>query len=323
MAFAGRAVRDIMGTMIRGFLRRSWSRTFLTALWLILIGELLPFVVAWFSLDYYTNRWIDNKTAQVMRISQQTASSSDWSLIDRIPIEGKSPIFQRYHQKVLSLSRQYFQKVGSIYLVRIEHGEEYDIDTGDSNFADFGKANGWELRAYESRKPTYTPVPFSDDSGTYLAAYTPILGKGRVVGLVAAEYDSAPLADFHEIVKSVFQLSMVPAILLSLLISYVLANRFAEPIEVVRDIEEVKKQGLGQLKGGKEPWGLTGRQLDVFESLSEDLTNAQIASKLSMSQETVKSHMKNILSKSGLKRWQLIVAARERLAQMDTSVGSV
>lgn len=311
-----------MRTMIWNVLKRSRSRTFLTSLGLILAAETLTIIFAWRLLDLNVNRWIDEKTAQAMQISKQSALSNDWSRIDKIPIEEHSPPFEQYRQKVIALSQQYFHsKVGSVYIAVVERGEEYDIDTSDPDLVDSGKPDTWELAAYSSRKPTYTPVPISNDSGTYLAAYTPILSRGKVVGLVAAEYDSAPLADLQGIARRIFW-SIVPATLVSLVIAYILASMFVEPMEVLRGIEDMRKKDLGQFTDGKSPWNLTDRQLDVFESLGDDLTNAQIATKLAMSPETVKSHMKEILRKSGLKRWQLIVAARERLIQAGTSAGN-
>jgi DNA-binding CsgD family transcriptional regulator len=236
-------------------------------------------------------------------------------LIEEIPLGKKSTVSEKYHKQVVSLSKQYFHvKEGSVYLAVVKNGEEYDIDSGDDpSLGDGGKANDSEMRAYALQKPTYTAIPISDDSGTYLAAFTPIFNKGRVVGLVAAEYDSAPLADLQGIAQRVFW-SIVPAILVALVVSYVFASMFPEPIDIVRDIEDVKKQSLGTLDQGP-PWSLTDRENDVFETLGDDLTNDQIAARLSMSVNTVKTHMKEILRKSGLKRWQLIVAARERRAQ--------
>jgi DNA-binding CsgD family transcriptional regulator len=303
-----------MGTMIRGVLRRSWNRTFLTSLALILAAEAVTFVVAWLSLDFNTKRWIDEKTAQAMRISQQVSTSFDWSGIATIPKEESSPLFDRYHKKVVDLSRQYFQKAGSIYLIRVEHGEEYDVDTGDTDFVDGGKANDWELKAYSTHAPTLTPIPFSDDSGTYLAAYTPIVENGNVVGLVGAEYDSAPLADFRGIVQSTFIFSMVPAVLLSLFISYFLAGRLMEPMQLFRAIE-VRKQGADPPEGVTSPWDvLTPSEVKVFDLWVKGRTAPEIATALSLSVHAVKSHVKSIYRKTRLSRMELAIEAEARRA---------
>ena len=309
--------------MIRSFVQRSSSRTFRTSFGLILLAEIVTIFVAWLLLGRNVDQWIHEKTILAMRTSQRAAASADWSLIDKIPKDDRdSSLFESYSKKLDNLSgRQFRRKEGSIYLAVVERGEAYEIDPGDSPpMTDAGKANQTELDAYALRKPTSTAVPISDDLGTYLAAYTPIIKNGKVIGLVAAEYDSATLADLQGIVRRVW-LSMLPAAVASLVISYALASKFVEPMEVLREIEVIREQDLLHSDSGEKPWGLTDRQLEVFESLGDDLTNAQIAARLSIDTETVKTHMSTILKKSGLKRWQLIVAARERRARTGTAAG--
>jgi DNA-binding CsgD family transcriptional regulator/tetratricopeptide (TPR) repeat protein len=60
------------------------------------------------------------------------------------------------------------------------------------------------------------------------------------------------------------------------------------------------------------PFGLTERQLDVLELLSEDLTNAQIAERLVLSVRTVDHHVAAVLEKLGVpSRHEAAGAARE------------
>ena len=47
----------------------------------------------------------------------------------------------------------------------------------------------------------------------------------------------------------------------------------------------------------KNPTGLTRRQMDVLMLLKQDLTNAEIASRLRISPKTVEHHVSAILSK--------------------------
>lgn len=62
---------------------------------------------------------------------------------------------------------------------------------------------------------------------------------------------------------------------------------------------------------------LTPRELDVIQALSDGLTNAEIASQLVVSEETIKSHISNILRKLNLNhRTQIaIFALRNQLVQ--------
>ena len=111
---------------------------------------------------------------------------------------------------------------------------------------EIGKANKWELAAYATGKTTYNDVPYSDNTGTYIAALTPIYRNGRIVALAAAEYDSATLAEFQGIVSRAFWLSVLPAILLALWLAYVLAALFVEPMEIFRRIDETAARRAGR-----------------------------------------------------------------------------
>lgn len=119
-----------------------------------------------------------------MQISQEAASSTDWSLIDKIPKDRDTPLSDRYQGILLKLSQRYFLRdQGSVYLAIIERREEYDIYSNSTPaIDDVGNANQVEVAAYSTRKATYTRAPISDNEGTYLAAYTPVLHNGKVVG---------------------------------------------------------------------------------------------------------------------------------------------
>ena len=47
------------------------------------------------------------------------------------------------------------------------------------------------------------------------------------------------------------------------------------------------------------PYGLTARELDALALLAAGLTNRQIAEKLFITQNTVRTHVRNIYSKTG------------------------
>ena len=77
------------------------------------------------------------------------------------------------------LTDKYFGEIeGDVYLVVVDKGIEYRIDPFDQHPMDqFYKANEWETATYQSGKTTYMTVPYSDGSGTYIAAFTPIYRK--------------------------------------------------------------------------------------------------------------------------------------------------
>jgi DNA-binding NarL/FixJ family response regulator len=55
------------------------------------------------------------------------------------------------------------------------------------------------------------------------------------------------------------------------------------------------------LEKPKEEYGLTRREMEVLELISEGLSNKEIASELSIGESTVKAHLHNILTKLHLK----------------------
>ena len=205
----------------------------------ILVAEAITLLVAWFSVGAGVNRWIENQAARLVQISRQ-AAHADWSLIDRVPAGKDSDIFDRYADRLESLSSRSFpRKEGTVYLVVIRNSEELDILSGDPiPLDDIGKANAAAMRSFTTKTTTWTPGPVSDDTGTYLAAYTPIIRNGKVLGLVAAERDTAPLGDIQDIVRTAFWYAVVPAILLPILFAYLLTRIFVEPMTIFRTIEE-------------------------------------------------------------------------------------
>ena len=297
-------------TLLQVIIKRAKSRAFWQSLKLILFAEIVTLVVTWLLLDANTNRWIQQRRDQTANLSQLAAQNSDWSRIDEIRRGKDSALLQNYKTRLGSYNKRYFPRdEGSIYIEIIKGGEAYTVGAGDQiALDDDGKANQWEIDAYRSGKTTSSPVPIIDDSGTYLAAFTPVIKNGRVIGLVAAEYDEAPLSDFQAIVRSAFLFSAIPAVLLSLIMAYGLAS-FARPTEVLREIEEIAKRTRADEHDPR--WDkLSDQEKRIANFLSRGVTSTkEIASEMNLKESSVYTYIKRIKQRTGLEREQLAVLA--------------
>ena len=302
--------------MIQSFVHRSTSRPFLKFFGIILAAELTTMFVAWLLLDVNTKRWVQEKAMHAMRISQQVASSGDWSLVGKVPVGRDSALGARYGKRLSALDDRYFPHVeGSLYLVKLVKGEEYALSGDDSQLSDTTEANQTEVDAYAKRRATYSSAPIVDMLGTYIGGYVPILHDGKVLGLVATEIDSSPLSDFRSVVRTAFWLSIIPAIFASLIVSYVLASRYIEPMAMLRAIDETAKNQQVLSEKGEEDvrWlRLTQKEKQVAELARRGLTGKEIAGELDIRPETVKQHLKNIKEKTGWSKVDLAVQAEGR-----------
>jgi DNA-binding NarL/FixJ family response regulator len=69
----------------------------------------------------------------------------------------------------------------------------------------------------------------------------------------------------------------------------------------VTDLVEILRSYLPAADGGaKKNFGLTARELDVVGSIVSGFTNKEIAEKFSISEQTVKHHLRNIFDKVGV-----------------------
>lgn len=307
-----------MATAAKGFVQRLTSRTFRRSLLLILIAEAVTILVAWRLLDVNATAWIQQKAAAAARLSQSAASSSDWSRIDQIESGKDSPLFDSYSKRLSDLNQRYFpRKEGSFFIAVVKHDEEYDVAANDTTaLDDFGKANQWEVDAYKLRKTIYSPRPIVDDNGTYLASYTPIIEKGHVIGLLSVEIDEAPMTDFRAIIGSTFWLSVAPAILASLVVAFILASMFVEPIDVLREIEDVAQTHRARSSTGAEDelWQrLTAKQKEIAELLRQGRESIKdLAESLGVSEHTIQQHLKDVRAKTGWSKQALAVQAAAR-----------
>jgi DNA-binding CsgD family transcriptional regulator len=283
------------------------------------MAEAITILAAWVLLGVNTNEWLRDRSMQAVGISQASAAQGDWSRMGEVPRGHDSVLFENYRKTLTALSSKFFpQNDGDVYLVYIIDGKEYRIDPYDVVPFDYvGAPSRWEVAAYASRRTTYNLVPYSDNFGTYLGAYTPIVADNKVIGLVAAEYDSATFDEFQGLVRKAFWYSVIPAIVLSLLVAYALAARFVDPMEVFRRIDETTRGTTG--RDGAGPLDtLSLREREVAELVRQGLTNRQIAERLVVTPETVKQHLKNIKEKTGFNKVDLAVHA-EAVRQQPTT----
>jgi DNA-binding CsgD family transcriptional regulator len=303
--------------MLRSLIRSATRRSFLNIFGIILIAELFTVFFAWSLLGVTTNQWIKAKAMLALRITQEAASSGDWSLVDKIPKDRDTAVGIRYGKMLSKLDDKYFpHKEGAVYLVSLENGEEYDVGGDDTQMSDTAEANQWETTAYAKGVTVYSPIPIVDDYGTYVAGYVPINRNGKVRGLIAAEFDTAPLGDFQSVVRKTFLLSIIPVLLLSLIVAAILAAKYAEPTEVFREVDETATSQLARSHVEEEgdPWNLlTPQEKGMAEQLRLGRESAkEIGDALSLTPGTVYTYFKRIKAKTGWSKQALAVQAAAR-----------
>ncbi len=76
---------------------------------------------------------------------------------------------------------------------------------------------------------------------------------------------------------------------------------------VTSDVLSLARQGLHESGG---PWHLSQRELEVLNLVAEGLSNREVAGRLFLSEETIRSHVKTTLRKMGKKhRLEAVLAA--------------
>jgi DNA-binding CsgD family transcriptional regulator len=309
--------------MIRAAINASKSKTFQRSFLIILIAELVTITIAWFLLDLNIKRWFHAKAVELTHISQRAASAGDWTQIDKIPKDQDSKLGDTYQDRLLKLSSQSFNgKEGSVFLALVEGGEEYDIYSGnDIPVQDAGKANQWVLNAYATGQTTYSPTPIVDDIGTYLAAYTPISRSGKVIGVVAAEFDEAPSSNFKSALQTAFLYSIIPAFLVSLIVAYILATKFVAPADVLRTIEETAQKLRAGSPEDEKRWNdLSDKEKQIAELLRQGVESTKdLAKEMDLKPSTIDTYLKRIKEKTTWSRHALALQATARRSASEAS----
>jgi len=71
----------------------------------------------------------------------------------------------------------------------------------------------------------------------------------------------------------------------------------------------------------REQLGLTRRQQEIAPLLADGLTNKEIASRLNLSEQTIKNHVHSMLRRTGAKD-RLEVAGQARMAVLQARAGA-
>jgi DNA-binding CsgD family transcriptional regulator/sensor histidine kinase regulating citrate/malate metabolism len=316
-----------MKSMIQNILDLSRSQTFRTSLLLILVAEAVTIVLGWALINSNITKTVRDEASQLVQLSQMAADSGDWSAIGTVPKEKKgSKLFATYRQKLKGLSKQHFPNNQGAFFITVLDGKEEWILTQDDPtdpMFDNGEADPWELKAYSSGKPTHTDSPYTDDTGTSMLAYTPIFRNAKIVGLIGVTLDSATLADLQEKLGKVYWLSVLPAILASLLVAYALASMFLRPTDVLRTIEETAQSQRTRTpeEEKNDPWNrLTPKHKEIADLLRRGrVSYKELAESLGVEQSTIAQHFKDIKARTG---WSKTDLAMEAAGRRSASLGA-
>ncbi len=130
----------------------------------------------------------------------------------------------------------------------------------------------------------------------------------RVLVLTGVAGDQEALAAISA-GASGYVLKQVPVAQLKVAIRAVAAGQAYLDPTVTNTVISLARKGF-KLAGG--PWHLSQRELEVLDLVAAGLGNREIAARLFLSEETVRSHVKNALRKMGKKhRLEAVLAAME------------
>jgi DNA-binding CsgD family transcriptional regulator len=293
---------------------RSFARFFL----IIVAVELVLVATAWAFLNVGASRWLQEKSNLALRLSRLAVADGGWNGFDQATQSNNPQAWLKFQKKMRALDTKFFgpnTNNGSVYLVVVKNGEAFETFPDDPiPMQDLGPATPWELAAYRTGTSTRIETPYSDRSGTYLGAFTPLSIDRKVAGLVAVEFDTAPIDDFRSIISEAFGLALIPAVCIALVVALILTRTFIEPAEFVRKINAVAThQSINQSPNEAkfDPIELlaklTPRERDVALMAGQQLSRKEIGDKLRISDDTVKQHLKRIKEKTGLNKNGLLL----------------
>jgi DNA-binding NarL/FixJ family response regulator len=171
--------------------------------------------------------------------------------------------------------------------------------SGEPNFSIVGEADTGEaaLREVERLRPDVVMLDhrLPGMSGTEACALLmrryPAL---RVVILTSYPHEGAMLSAFSAGASGFVLKESEPSTLRDAVRSVAAGESFTDPKVSV-------KAGAMTSRRAKGPFGLSMQEMRVLEHLPRGLTNREIGAQLGISEETVKTHLRNVLRKLGAK----------------------
>lgn len=227
-------------------MKSTFSRFFI----LLLAAELSTVLIALLLLDGATRFWVYRKATSLAAILPQVAKKLDWTSLSQIrpnDTPATSPAYKASLQTIVDAEKQYFGRGNHLSVVVIKGDKEAYIvqssDTDDQQSMaddDWFNAESYAIEAAQD-KVSYSPYPYKTNNGTEnITAYAPIHDStGAVKALLSVDYDTGSLADTQQIVRWSFLLSIVPAVLISVLLAAFLSKRFVDPMDFLRRIHEL------------------------------------------------------------------------------------
>jgi DNA-binding NarL/FixJ family response regulator len=119
--------------------------------------------------------------------------------------------------------------------------------------------------------------------------------------LLTASIETEQIVQALQLGARAIVLKEAPTDVLFRSIQAVMQNKFWIGTKEVADLlEALHESAPPEDKQAKKQFGLTGRELDVVGTIVSGFTNREIAEKFSISEQTVKHHLRNIFDKLGV-----------------------
>jgi methyl-accepting chemotaxis protein len=102
-------------------------------------------------------------------------------------------------------------------------------------------------KAYATGTPDITPKPYTDEMGTYITAYLPVVKNGRVIGVWGADYPFEYTASQEKQARITLIIALLLSVLAAGTLAIILALSLTRPIiKVVEKLKEIS-EGEGDL----------------------------------------------------------------------------